>query len=498
MSTDLAWFVERYPLSMSEEDRAALLAGKQAFEEHRNQTEEIFLPSWQPDVVHGFKPGYGLYRSQAQAVKLLHQRKNLLLGDSVGFGKTFVALGGLMGSPYLPAAVVVQPHLATQWVNEFVSPYTYMSAHIIEGRKPYDLPSANLYIFKYSNISGWVDVAAESYFKGVVFDEVQEGRTGMASDKGSAMRVFANHAQLRLALSATPIFNYGSEIWNIMQYVDPSLLGDWDEFVREWCRMGPGGKWLVSDPQALGSYLRESQVFLRRVRQGRKVNRLVIEVDFDEDIARTAEDRAKSLAMRVVTGSFGESGQAARELDALARRITGVAKARSVAAYVRMLIADGRKVILAGWHRDCYDIWLDEMKDFNPILYTGSENAKQKDKAKNAFINGDANPLIMSLRSGAGLDGLQKVCSTVVIGELDWSPMIYEQLFGRVDRPGQPEEEITAIFCVANDGSDPTVTSVNSVKRDQARGITDPDAAVEIIHSDETHIQQLAKRYLGR
>src|SRR5579884_3848269 len=43
----------------------------------------------------------------------------------------------------------------------------------------------------------------------------------------------------------------------------------------------------------------------------------------------------------------------------------------------------------------------------------------------------------MSLRSGAGLDGLQEDCTVGVFGELDWSPEQHRQCIGRLDRDGQ-------------------------------------------------------------
>jgi hypothetical protein len=406
-------------------------------------------------------------------------------------------MGAMVGSPLLPAAIVVDTHLATQWEERFISRYTYLQTHVIEGTRPYSLPPANAYIFRYSNIAGWVDVAATGMFKTAIFDEIQAGRTGATSAKGKAMKVFADNAALRLGLSATPIFNYGSEIWNIMQYIDPDVLGPWDEFVREWC-VSRGTKWVVSDPDALGSYLREAQVFLRRVGQGRKVNRLLVSVDYDHAEAAKSEDLARILALKVMDGSFGESGQAARELDALARQVTGVAKAKGVAAYVRILLQSGKKVILSGWHREVYSIWLQELSEFKPVMYTGSETSKQKDKSRDAFIDGDAGVLIISNRSGAGLDGLQTVCDTLVIGELDWAPNIYDQLVWRVDRPGQTSDEITAIFCVSESGSDPVVMSVNAIKRDQSRGILDPDAELAPIQADPSHIKMLAKHYLEK
>jgi hypothetical protein len=75
--------------------------------------------------------------------------------------------------------------------------------------------------------------------------------------------------------------------------------------------------------------------------------------------------RAK-LALKVLSGSFTERGQAARELDMWARRVTGVAKARHVAAYVKILLEAKTPIILGGWHRDVYDIWLKELAPYNP------------------------------------------------------------------------------------------------------------------------------------
>jgi hypothetical protein len=69
----------------------------------------------------------------------------------------------------------------------------------------------------------------------------------------------------------------------------------------------------------------------------------------------------------------------------------------------------------------------------------------------------------MSLRSGAGLDGLQKRCSTMVFGELDWSPGVHHQCIGRLDREGQ-EQPVTAMFLVCDDGSDPPMMEVLGLK----------------------------------
>jgi hypothetical protein len=493
---DLEWFLQRYPMSMDDAAMAVMVDGRRGFDADRNGVEEVLSSAWQPGAFTGFKPGFSPNLIQAQAIEITHRLKRLLVVDDAGLGKTWTAMGTIIDPQYLPAAVVVQTHLATQWQKKFIEPHTHLRSHIIQGTKPYWLSPSDVYLFKYSNIAGWVDIAATGKFKSVIFDEIQELRTGSTTEKGRAARVFANNADLVQGLSATPIYNYGSEIFEIMEVLAPGALGDWGEFLREWCT-GRDGKWVVTDPDALGAYLRELQLMVRREREGRPINKLVFEVDYDEEVAASVEDLARKLAQRVMTSSFTDAGQAARELDMLARMTTGVAKAKSVAAYCRMLLKAGLPIILTGWHRDVYEIWLRELAEFKPVMYTGSETPVQKDRAEKAFVGGDTNLFIMSLRSGTGLDGLQKRSCNVVHGEFDWSPKVHDQITWRLDRPGQPEDEVTAHFPYVNSGSDPVIMGVLGLKADQSRGILNPLEGAKPVHSDVSRVKQLAERYLA-
>jgi SNF2 family DNA or RNA helicase len=66
---------------------------------------------------------------------------------------------------------------------------------------------------------------------------VQNLRHGRGTQKGQAGDVFADNAALRIGLSATPIFGYGGEMFNICDIIEPGILGTREEFVREWCVM---------------------------------------------------------------------------------------------------------------------------------------------------------------------------------------------------------------------------------------------------------------------
>jgi len=144
-----------------------------------------------------------------------------------------------------------------------------------------------------------------------------------------------------------------------------------------------------------------------------------------------------------------------------------------------------------------YEIWNRELADLKPAMYTGSETASKKDAAKARFLSGETDILIMSLRSGAGVDDLQHRCCTGIFGELDWSPGIHQQCIWRLDREGQTNP-VTAFFLVTDDGSDPPMMDVLGIKASEAQSIVDPHLGVEVKENDTSHLRKLVERYLDR
>lgn len=502
---ELEWFMDRYPLVISDKDLKFLQKGTKQYEQTLFALDGIllpeFVPSARPDIfIH---PDKQPRHYQWQMAELVTKRFVSICGDVMGLGKTITGIATLaLNVNNGPAAVVVPTHLTKQW-RERIEEFTNLKVHIIKKGSPYNLPKADVYIFKYGMIRGWTDIFALGFFYTAVLDEVQELRTGTASQRGSAAKILCAHTKVRLGMSGTPIYNYGGEVWNIYDILQDGVLGTQEEFHREWCSSIGVGKYKVDDPEALGRYLREQHLLVRRTKQEvgieiGKVTRIVETVAYDEERVKSFEEIAKQLAVTASTGSFIQRGKASMELDMMARQTTGIAKARAVAEMARMLLESGEPVLLSGWHREVYKIWLDVLYDHNPVMYTGSENDRQKEASKLAFISGQTNLMIISDRSGAGLDGLQFRCSTLIVGELDWSPKVHEQLEQRIDRDGQPNP-VMIIYPVSDGGSDPVLMDLCGLKNSQADGIMDPGGKRDISYgSDESRIQKLIEYYLKK
>lgn len=488
VARDLQWFMDRYPLdpvgasSLAELERqaAAYIAGEEQvlrILEGQQLDHPAMTPALKPRPYQLVVPA------------MLRATGRLLVGDDVGLGKTLSGSLILCDPDALPAVVVTLTHLARQWKYELGLYYPWLRTHIVTQGTPYEPVTRrdcqgqepDVLIFNYHKLGGWGDYL-QGRARTVIFDEAQELRTGFVGPsrptprKYIAATMIARSARYRVLLTATPVYNYGDEIHSVIAVMDPDALGTREEFLREH-----GGK-VISDPRALGSYLRDSGLMIRRTRKevGRELPPVSrIEQPVETDTAKLAE-LTKGIAemARVVLDSHANPQDrytVAGQLDMRLRHATNLAKAPFVAEFVRLLLEEEKKVLLVGWHRDVYEVWLETLAEYKPVLYSGSESPKQKEDNRLAFIQGDSRVLIMSLRSGAGLNGLQDVCSTVVFGELDWSPAQHHQVIGRLARDGQTNP-VAAFFCVCDDGADPPMAEILDLKRMQADPIVDPDA----------------------
>lgn len=499
---DLEWFCKRYPLKI--ENKKKLITAAQKHRDNVTRLEDIIGANYKP---RKFKMALPARDYQAKSAEIYLANEFLLVGDEVGLGKSVTAIASFAEPQTLPAVVVCQAHLPKQWegyVNKFAPD---LFTHILKKGTPYELPTfmghtPDVIITSYHKLAGWAEVLA-AYANSIVFDEIQELRR-VESAKYAAARHIANAMKFRLGLSATPVYNYGGEFWNIANILKPGVLGGQREFLREWCLRWGGGHAKIVEPRSFGTYLRENFILLRWTREqvGRElpeVIRVPHTIGSDTRELHRIKNSATELARIILDRTDhtrDERFVAAGQFDMIMRQATGLAKAPFVADFVRMLCESGEQVILCGWHREVYGIWEERLLDLKPAWYTGSETSKRKDEAKEKFINGEARVLFMSLRAGQGTDGFQDCCKTMVFGELDWSPGIHEQCIGRINRDGQ-EHHPTVYFLVSEDGADPIMADVLGLKKQQVEGIRDPDKPlIEKLQKSGGSVRKLAEHYL--
>ncbi len=494
---ELNWLMLRYPLRIKDAERWAADHTK-AVEHALRREENINIPALTdpPPTFTG-----KLYPFQEKDVPYLVKNERALLANEMGLGKTIVALAGLAVTGVQPVLVVLQANLQIQWERmcgmflalpppDFIPEKEQARldagpaggkapmVHRIKGLKPYPLPPASIYLIHYGLLAKWKDALFSLAPQVVIFDEIQELRHP-TTHKYSAASAIAVRARWVWGLSGTPIYNYGVEIWSVLNIIDFNCLGDSESFTREWCDGYRQQR--VEKPEVLGDYLRREGLMLRRRKDDPEVRislppkrRVVHAIDSDKNEYARLVAQAVSLAYGYDSiKDWQEKGRTMREIEGGVRMASGVAKAPYVAGFVRGLIDAGERPLVCAHHHAVHDILIEHLKDRRAVRISGRETAEEKDAAVRKFAKGYANVVILALRSGAGLDGLQGRGTCVVFAELDWSPAIHSQLESRLHRIGMNAEleSLLSYYMVSETGIDEEMQRALGLKVGQFVGI---------------------------
>ncbi|MCG8400085.1 MAG: DEAD/DEAH box helicase [Firmicutes bacterium] len=488
---DLNWLMLRYPLKV--EDQPKWEQALQETVEHVQKREEILRRPQKTIPGADFNGELKPFQQEGLA-HLMHNRRTLL-ADEMGLGKTVQALAFLSETKAYPALIVVPPHLIRNWereIHRFINVPLFPgqmlnlfnepdkdTIHVIKGLKPYNLPPAAIYIIHYLLLRGWKRELPEFGFRAVIFDEIQELRHRI-TEKYSSASLLAESCENVIGLSGTPIYNKGGEIWNVLNILEFHCLGDYESFSREWC-YGYGSDTVV-DPELLGDYLKREGLLLRRtkaqvLKELPPKRRVVQEIDFDTGLYGELIQGAVEKAMGYdAIQEFTERGRVKREIENETRQATGIAKAKHVAIFVRMLLDAGEKVLLFAYHHAVHDIYMDKLADYGPVKITGKETGKQKDNAVEAFMNGQTNLCLISLRAASGLN--LQAANCVVFGELDWSPAIHSQGEDRAHRIGQ-QDSVLCYYLVSDSGTDEFIQEALGLKVSQFIGLMGDQAETQ-------------------
>ena len=501
---DVNWLMMRYPLEIAPRDRELWKNALAQAREHvllRMNAEKLPRRSTPPE---GTFEGE-LREFQKEGLSFLLANPRTLLADEMGLGKTVQALACLAAAKEFPALIVVPPHLLRNWQTE-ITRFLRLEGKparvcVLTGLKPYQPPEADVYIIHYLLLRGWKQALPQMGFKAVVFDEIQELRHG-GTEKYSAASLLAEECERVIGLSGTPIYNKGSEIWNVVNILDYHCLGDWESFTRAWC--DGYGNHLVRNPALLGEHLRREGLILRRTKEEVLAElppkrRLVQEIDSDDkvyrELMRPVMDQLGSLL--ALHPDAKERALLEEQVGRGERQATGVAKAPFVAAFVRALEDSGEKVLLFAHHHAVMDIYRKELAAYHPVFITGRESTGQKEEAVARFMEGKTNLCVISLRAASGLN-LQRA-SCVVFGELDWSPAVHSQAEDRAHRMGQ-KDSILCYYLVAPQGSDRDMQDALGLKVSQfvaLMGDQTPElsSVQDAQKAAKAHIEAMLKQY---
>jgi SWI/SNF-related matrix-associated actin-dependent regulator 1 of chromatin subfamily A len=411
-----------------------------------------------------------LWSFQKADIEYALRRKNTLVGDQPGLGKTPVAICFANEIRAKRVLVICPASIRLQWVKRIrewtTLRWPYAIHPILHGRNGVN-PDAHWTVVSYdlcrSEAIG--KALARGTYDLLILDEAHylktpdSGRT-QAIFGGGRNRLFeaiAHRAEHILALTGTPLPNRPREAYTLARALNFDSI-DWlsEDAFKE--RFNPST--MIEGVRADGSTYRyidertgrhsELQNRLRANFMVRHMKRTVMPqlklpiydlIQMEETGPVKQALKAESL-LHINPDDLSGDAEVLGHIAAV-RRMMGVALAPQVAEYVDMLIDGGEeKLVVFGWHIEVLDIWERMLQKHGVIRIDGRTSAVAKERKIQEFISDTRKQVCIGNMQamGTGTDGLQLVSSHALIGEPDWVPGNNEQAFDRLDRGGQTRQ----------------------------------------------------------
>ena len=313
----------------------------------------------------------------------------------------------------------------------------------------------------------------------VCLDEAHVIKNRETKTSGSVMKLQAKN---RIILTGTPVQNHLGELWNLYQFINPGLLGSYDQFQKKYIYPIE----LQQDKERSKQLKRIVQPFiLRRTKQEvieelpdkTEIN-MPVELSDDElAVYEVIRRRAKKLlddeqGNSVSVNTLAEITrlrQAACSAQLTEKGWTGeCSKINTLMTLLEEIVGGGNSVLVFSQFTSFLTLvreTLDKAKaDY--IYLDGSVPMKQREKAVQSFQRGEHPVFLISLKAG-GL-GLNLTGANYVI-HLDpwWNPAVEQQATDRAYRIGQ-QQNVTVYHLISQHTIEEKILRLHDTKRNLA------------------------------
>lgn len=128
VAMDLKWFLVRYPMVITNEDRDRLEAQARLHADRANLVEQLLLGQIAPRPFKLAKPARDYQKVFAEVALTT---RGILNADDVGTGKTVCSIASMTDARTRPALVVTLTHLPRQWEEKLQEFAPDLKTHIL-------------------------------------------------------------------------------------------------------------------------------------------------------------------------------------------------------------------------------------------------------------------------------------------------------------------------------------------------------------------------------
>ncbi|MGL5958835.1 MAG: DEAD/DEAH box helicase [Phocaeicola sp.] len=410
------------------------------------------------------------------------------LADDMGLGKTVQTIAMLCHQAPQGAALVIAPaSVVSNWKAELARFAPALEVFVLnEAANRSELISQaaehDVIISTYGLLNIEVEILTAKKWKTIVLDEAHSIKNRETKISKAAMQL---EGDFRLMLTGTPVQNHLSEIWNLFQFMNPGMLGSFEQFNQRFIipiEMGDNKEKRKELKNIIAPFL------LRRTK-----NEVLTELPGKTEIVIPVE-------LSVTEEAFYETLRKKAELNLLAseknsiQTLAEITRLRQAASHVG-LVDDSFKEesVKMGAFFDLVDVMKEnnhrslvfsqftshlalfrEALDKRGIKYLyldGSTPIAERGKLVKKFQTGNQLLFLISLKAG-GL-GLNLTAADFIV-HLDpwWNPAIEDQASDRAYRIGQ-SRPVTVYRLIAKNTIEEKIVELHRTKKDLANSLLD-------------------------
>jgi superfamily II DNA or RNA helicase len=417
-----------------------------------------------------------------------------ILADDMGLGKTIQAIAALQA----PALVVCPTSVLPNWAAELARFRPALSVSVYHGPNRRLDERADVTLTTYAILRLDRETLARRPWATAIVDEAQAIKN---PDSQAARAAFALTADFRVAMTGTPVENRLDELWSLMHFANPGLLGGRGEFEAELARPVADGV-----PGAAQALRRRIRPFVLRRRKVEVAPELPPRTEATMTITLDERERGIYDAVRAATQSelVAALSAAGGKLDVL-RALEALLRLRQAACHPGLLpgqhaatsskltaLLEALETVAEDGHQALvFSQWTSLLDRIEPLLeQTGIAfvrlDGSTRDRARVVdTFQAEGGPPVMLVSLKAGGSGLNLTAADhVFLCDPWWNPAVEDQAADRAHRIGQ-QRPVLIYRLVAKDTVEERILELQARKRavgDAALG--DAAAAASLTRED--------------
>lgn len=476
------------------------------FSGHEIEVEQVFEIPPLPELTINIPLKMSLFPYQTKGVAYALQKKRLIIGDSMGLGKTAEAIATMVAANAFPCLVICPNSLKINWSREWELWTGRKFTIILDNnvRKNYQLyyesGMAKVFIVNYESLKKYFVKSINKkedeklrlnhiifddrikMFKSVIIDESHRCKN-LATQQTKFTKGICNEKEWILCLTGTPVINKPKDLISQLGIINAmDFFGKYANFVRRYCN-GPNE---ASNLREL-NYKLNLNCFFRRDKKEVLTElppklRQVIICDIDNRHEYTDAENDLINYLREYKEASDEQIQKSMRGEIMVRigilkNISARGKLNDVYDFIDDVLENGEKLVVFAHLKEI----IGAIRKHYPkgtVSITGDDSIPQRQQAIDSFQNISECKLILCSIKAAGVGVTLTASSRVAFIEQSWSAADHEQCEDRCHRIGQ-KDSVQCTYFLGKNTIDEHIYKIIDSKRNMANMITGSSEQVE-------------------